>query len=364
MSYSYLLTLSSIDSFFFGGEHTFGADEKRGEISRYHAKTRLLPSQSSIIGMLRRAILISSGVMKLHKKGGEWVDSPKKDRIKGDSKNYKRAIELVGRGGFIYRGKNNLGIIEYLSPIMIKKDNIFLTLSPKDLDLDPYINEEFKIQTSSNQEPIYFIDFKNYNPKEGLREGFIDEDGNFYKKGDIFQPIKTFGIKKSQNRENSLFMKDSYKFKDNSLKFAIFLKSSQKLPFEKIRVELGADRSSFILEAKNFNEEIDITKRFKKAIKPKGVDRVVALSELLVPKDYIDYCNFIFGSRVAQRQIVRRKRGEFKKGEEFFRYEAGTVLYPKEGKLELLLENLQKGYPTEFGVNKLLKSIKQGSKDV
>jgi CRISPR-associated protein Cmr3 len=348
--YRYLITLKPIGDFFFGGEHTFGADDERQEAQRYRAISRRFPSQSALVGMLRKTLLIEGGCMTLHKRG-EWVDSLKKEKRGGrDTENYRKAIHLAGKGGFSYTGNNDLGIIRSLSPVMIRHRECFMIPSPLDTGIEPY---EGEANVMTGGKPLKPILFKDFHPKEGLQENLFDDRGENHAFDDIFRTIESVGIKKGregQTEENAFFMKESYKFHSSDTVFTFILETKEALPFQRAQVEIGADRSTFILEAKAY--EHDPLRAIGDKIPRKSLSRIVALSEAFLPAEAVPLCRLILGQRVRQRQIVESKNG-FKKGKPFFRYEPGAVFYSDEP--EALAKLMRDHTATEAGVNHIIE---------
>ena len=80
----YLVTLSPLEPFLFGGDNTFG---KLGdEINdTYLVKSRQFPQQSAILGMLKKEIMTQNNLLTRQLKG-EWVEP----------KNKQKAENLVG----------------------------------------------------------------------------------------------------------------------------------------------------------------------------------------------------------------------------------------------------------------------------
>lgn len=164
----------------------------------------------------------------------------------------------------------------------------------------------------------------------------------------------TVGIKKSrtgQTEEDAFFLKESYAFKKGTA-FACLLETTEPLPEKmmKCRVELGADRSPFLLKAEKYEHD-DPVETFEKHIPAKGLSRIVALSELLLDEEAAALCEMIVGRRVRRRQIVRDKGRGYKitKSEPFYRYEPGTVLYT--GDPDELARLVRKTHLVQAGIN-------------
>ena len=357
----YLITLTPLAPFFFGAEETFG----EGEESRYRAVSTRFPAQSALIGMLRRTMLIAAGHMTLHKKG-EWIDSLYKKKGKTtDDPNYLAAVKLAGKGAFRYDRPSDLGIIRTISPLMILAENHWHIPAPLDAEISPKRETNVRLYRPGPNPPGATILFEGYDPKTGLPDRLLRDDGESIAYDELYEKMSTVGIKKSrtgQTEEDAFFLKESYAFK-NGATFACILETTEALPekMTECRVELGADRSPFLLKAEPFTGN-DPLETFKNQIDVKSLPRVVALSELLIDEEAAGLCEMIVGRRVRRRQIVRERKRRYgiAKSEAFYRYEPGTVLYTSQP--DKLKEILKKEYLDKAGINitTIKTTIKKG----
>ncbi len=69
----YLITLTPLEPFFFGGNITFGKFKDK-EKSTYLVKSRYFPQQTALLGVIRKEMLIQEKFLTT-KRNGEWVDS-------------------------------------------------------------------------------------------------------------------------------------------------------------------------------------------------------------------------------------------------------------------------------------------------
>jgi CRISPR-associated protein Cmr3 len=345
MSFHYCMTLRPVGEFFFGGEHTFGEDEVRGESSRSRAVSNRFPSQSALLGMLRRTMLIEAGCMTLHKKG-EWVD---RNRAHTDP-NYDKAVVLVGAGAFRYDRQSDIGIIANLSPLMLKQGGRYFTPCPADKGLEPVNSAKLRVSMGGSdvRTPVLF---ENFDPKKGLTDLLMDSTGEECSWETLYAKTESVGIKKGkggQTEVNAFFIKEGYRLKGDGC-FVFTLETTEPLPFTRTEVTLGADRSAFILEAEETGE--DFVEAFAEVIEPKALPRAVALSEVVVSAEAAKACDLIAGTRVRQRQIVKSKDG-FEKGEPFFRYERGTVFYTADP--EAFAQSVRTPYLLRAGINHIV----------
>jgi len=341
MSINYLMTLKPLQPFFFGGEHTFGADEIRKESSRYRAISTKFPQQSAVIGMLRKTLLIEEEHMTMHK-NGEWVDSKEREEAK----------QLCGSEPFRYNAPTDLGIIESISPLFIKKDSLKLTPDAFDADFTPHLDENIMVIRPKTQNKA--IRFENFNAKDGKIERLIDQEGDTHAYEEFFETVESVGITKARDgktKEKAFFMKQSFMLK-NSATFAFIATFAKPLKFKKSYVALGADNSPFMLEAEEFKGNFN--EIFANVFKPKSISRVIALSEIYLSQKAYEETIFILGSRTKHKQIIDSKK--FKKSEIFYLFNRGSVFYtetPDKLTKELSIDYLQKGGINHFVLKKI-----------
>jgi len=331
MSHTYLVTLTSQEPFFFGGEQTFGADDTRGESSRYSASSTHFPQQTALLGMLRKMLLIKNGNMTMHLKG-EWVDS--RGKKSGYDENYEKALQLTGKGSFSYENKSDLGSIKEISPIFIKKGDVSYIQDAKDTNYTPnLLNGKTLI-------------FEGYDAKKHEEDTFLGTNNSSLTYDDIFQESTTVGIKKAKDGETNddgFFQKMSYILKDKVV-FAFYLTMTQELSFTDAYVTLGADQSSFKLTLTQTDESF--SKTFSPLFKAKTLHRVVLHSETLLKKEYEDLALFILGKRSSYRQLSNK---DGKKSKRYYLLERGSVIYTKD--LEKLTVALSQPHLQRVGIN-------------
>lgn len=287
----YLVTLSSIEPFIFGGDNTFGklGDEINGT---YLVKSRQFPQQSAILGMLKKEIMTQNNLLTRQLKG-EWVEP----------KNKQKAENLVGAEKFDIFSKSiqNFGKIKNISPIFfIKNDEIFI----KKVDIDSFDFEDGVLKGYKSKIDIY-DNFINISTNEKLTSD------------DIFKPIEKTANKKG-GEENSLFKKTSYLLNDN-FKFAFYLDCDCDL--KNSIITLGADRSSFRMEVKEDNSTLNYED--KKAY-------LTLLSDAYITLSLKDNCDFAITSEISYQNLQNQKHAfkhnKFKKSDKVYLYEKGSVI--------------------------------------
>jgi CRISPR-associated protein Cmr3 len=317
MSQKYLITLKPLEPFFFGGEHTFGADDSRNEASRYSASSSYFPQQSALLGMLRRTILIQEGCLTLHRRG-EWVDA---------SRSMQASI-IAGKGKFSYDDEYDLGKIKGLSPLFIAQNNNYYIVDSKDKILSPKISSTSVMLIGGSEQPN--IVFEGYNPKNYSSDSFIANDGKGIKKlSELYKEVSNVGIKKSINgesEEDAFFQKTSFLLKDEA-SFACIVTLEDGLNLNQSIVTLGADQSSFMMNVQPFDK--DFIEVFSTSFSQKSLDRVVITAETLVSSEASEYALFILGERKSYRFLKAEKNASSKgkKSKRYFLLERGSVIY-------------------------------------
>ena len=287
----YLVTLSPLEPFLFGGDNTFGklGDEINGT---YLVKSRQFPQQSAILGMLKKEIMTQNNLLTRQLKG-EWVEP----------KNKQKAENLVGVEKFDIFSKSiqNFGKIKNISPMFfIKNDEIFI----KKVDIDSFDFEDGVL--------------KGYKTKIDIYDNFINIATNEKLTSDkIFKPIEKTANKKG-GEENSLFKKTSYLLNDN-FKFAFYLDCDCDL--KNSIITLGADRSSFKMEVKEDNSTLNYED--KKAY-------LTLISDAYITLSLKDNCDFAISSEFSYQNLQNQKHAfkhnEFKKSDKVYLYEKGSVI--------------------------------------
>ena len=287
----YLVTLSPLEPFLFGGDNTFGklGDEINGT---YLVKSRQFPQQSAILGMLKKEIMTQNNLLTRQLKG-EWVEP----------KNKQKAENLVGVEKFDIFSKSiqNFGKIKNISPMFfIKNDEIFI----KKVDIDSFDFEDGVLE--------------GYKTKIDIYDNFINITTNEKLTSDkIFKPIEKTANKKG-GEENSLFKKTSYLLNDN-FKFAFYLDCDCDL--KNSIITLGADRSSFKMEVKEDNSTLNYED--KKAY-------LTLISDAYITLSLKDNCDFAISSEISYQNLQNQKHAfkhnEFKKSDKVYLYEKGSVI--------------------------------------
>jgi len=347
MSYRYLVTLKPLEPFFFGGEFTFGADDTRkNEISRYSATSTQFPQQTAILGMLRKLLLIENSCLTMHNRG-EWIDTIGKHN--GKSKNYEKAVSLVGNEGFSYEKDINLGVIESISPIFISSNSQYFCADAKDRD---FVKKEIEGNFSFGKGAKKAFIFDGFDAKNSSTHEFVSKQKELKNYSDFFENVESVGIKKSKDKESNedaYFRKLSYYPKKNSnASFCFIIELNVSLENKTRIVTLGADQSSFAFEIEDFSKSYD--ELFSDIHTPKEYERIVLNSQTLLTQEAYNLCSFILGERKSYRQLKNR-HGQ--KSKRYYLLESGSVLFSDN--IEKLEQELKQEHLQKIGINKYKK---------
>ncbi|KAE9633438.1 hypothetical protein GND95_09375 [Defluviitalea raffinosedens] len=326
---TYLARLKPIGNYFFGNERYFKFineenQDNRNKAQNYIVSSNLLPQQTTLLGMLRKEILIQSDCYK--QKWGYSIE----DKVK--------IKKLIGPSGFKIDEEREqyFGVIESISQIYTYKDNCFYTIVPKDHIIHDKKKDKEKVIKKVNE---YYTPFKTsvkervrvsfnlyeknipvlqgYDPKDGLSNDWMDiSNGKIVPFGEIFATDKRIGIEKGEagkTKEDSLFKTISYRLKNN-YEFAFFINLSDEMEEDLKRkfsdnfqtiVYMGADQTAFKLtiSPSQKEEEKRLMEKYRSLIKKDNVNKVVLLSDTYVDHRIYDDCDFAITETIDFRNI-------------------------------------------------------------
>lgn len=353
MSNTYLIKLTPLDWYFFGGEKTFGEDN-----AEYFVSSNKLPQQSSILGMLRFQLLKQKGW--LFGKGGENASEL-------DIKN------LIGEASFSIQKTDEFGKIKSISPVCIyngykeKQDRFYI---PQALDH----NLEISIKSEEMPKERVCLNgcIKNclvlagdsYDPKtntswcewRNVVEDVIKED-------DIWTSKSQVGIQKtnSRNKEKAFYKQTVLKFKDKFC-FAVWVDMEAVLLPD--FVFLGAERSCFRMDIELVDQGVAM-KAYKDICSESNKN--VCLDRLEICGDtYIEdiaklnsLCEFQISNSIPFRNMeMKRVTGRLKNGyvsydknSRFNLLKRGSVLYFKNENRAEILNSINMAHLQMIGYN-------------
>ncbi len=106
---SYLVTLTPLEPYFFGGERTFHYGTETTMPDTYYIASEKTPNQTALLGVLRYAILDRYGLL--------WHsgETDAQRTLRAHSGRY------VGENSFSINGDNRFGLIEKISPLFLRR---------------------------------------------------------------------------------------------------------------------------------------------------------------------------------------------------------------------------------------------------
>lgn len=311
----YLIRLKPLEPYMFGGDQTFGAlGDKEG--GTYLVNSRQFPQQTALLGMLKKVMMTQAGFLT-RKRRGEWVDKQKQSQ----------AAKLVGFEKFdmLSSSIQNLGAIHAISSVFLLKDDKRY-IKKVDIDTYPYKNKKLD----------------GFNGKIDIYDNFVSLDGEGkYASNDIFKPIEQTGNKKG-GEENSLFKKTSYLLEDG---FSFGFYADVDFGLRDEIVTLGADRSSFMMAAKEDASTLDYTD---------AEGYMTLLSDAYITIPIKGNCDFAITSEISHRNLKGKKtamtkyKSAFQKSETLYLYEKGSVFVNPS---KALIENINNSNLQQIGYN-------------
>ncbi|MDR3062222.1 MAG: hypothetical protein LBU57_08945 [Dysgonamonadaceae bacterium] len=310
----YLITLTPIDKFFFGGEATFtrGKNSDNKDLkkfdelySSYVVKSNLLPQQTSLLGMLRFLLLSNNKDL--------FVDN----KINAEKKN--DVIELIGPTSFNVDENNfsemKFGKIKFVFPCFIQRkkegdtewEN--LIYAPLDYSLRKVSFEKGKslLDKENNLTPI----IEGYDAKKGLPSQYIGCKTKWIDESCLFKKDVRIGIDrdiKGKTKEGAYYKQIFYRFSDkypiskeecksHCLRFAFYADLDYDISSDqKFIVSLGGDNSQFILQAEKTtdNSEIQLPEAYCNTTNfDNCYAKIVLISDALIKKETVN--ESIFG---------------------------------------------------------------------
>lgn len=335
----YLLELKPLGSFFFGGEVTFGD----GENINYLVKSNLFPQQTTILGMLRKELLIQKGYLSITDKG-EILKAGKEE-----------VESLIGPESFdITKADQDFGVINKISSVFLYKSNSswkksFFSVAPKDFGLEFVKVPGRACFNLKQKEHVPFI--KKYNAKTGLADFFTNGVCEPISLDEMFKPVERIGITKGDKgttEEKGLYKQTTYRLKES---FAFACLADIADPWFSLRdslVFMGGEKSAFKLTVHDFDKTFEDV--FAAAHDDK---RAVLLSDAYVKAEIYDYCNFALTETIDFRNI-KTSTGKYRFAKEKSKHtflKKGSVLYPGPGGMAEIKKLMTQNNLNKIGYN-------------
>lgn len=239
----YLIRLTPLEPYFFGGEQNFAYGQVKREVKQnYFIKSLNTPSQTTLLGALRYAVLAVENALITDYKSAEQRET------------YNR---LVGEKSFSFSEKRKYGAIDFISPLFIIDSDDYYVPTPMNHKAKGKSYAPLSIGSSgkvriSNGNGLYAED---YSAKEGCGGGWtkLDTSLGIVKDEEMFSSIVKVGIN-AHRTDGKLDNKESYFKKEykNLVKgsFAFFANMDSSIGdklCDGITVFLGQNKSAFEL---------------------------------------------------------------------------------------------------------------------
>lgn len=330
----YLIKLTPLEPYFFGGENTFRIAGASSLISEsYYISSLPLPSQTTILGMLRYVLLEQNYLLN--------TDRVYEDRSKQN--------KLIGEKAYMVDADNRLGKIRSVSPLFIM-DNKGEKYIPAPLNHDavhsfysPLEMSDTVISTSHGSIHVP----KDYDIKSHGR--FLGETSYMRISdkaivSDIFESCERVGIDK--NKKDEAYFKKLYMYLKKEYCFAVAAELDTKI--SDTVCYMGREKSCFKLNAEPLCDSYDITKEIEEVC---GDGVWYAFSDLLLKKHikYTDYSIVKTGTLRTLSSSYDSNILKIRPNENLYNViKAGSVFY-----FDVASEDYF--YNDTYGLNKLVK---------
>ncbi len=336
----YLVRLTPIDAYFFGGEVTFGDKKKQN----YLVKSNYLPQQSALLGLMRYEILRQNDMLF-----GE-----------GKAKNEDNVIKLIGAKGFDPKeSQTSYGIIKRISPIFIENQGVYYTRMPLDAGINVTLDDKKqKAYYNGIAKPLPILKGYDYKEYDNYCYWCSDNISNKIKESEIFIETERIGIQK--NRTEDAFFKQTLISLKERYNFVFTVDIDNKLKEKTTIATLGGNQSRFKMEiiectSENNLQGFDFCTYFAPLA---NKNRILLLGDAIISDATRDDIDFIWGNCIENRYIVRavsedQSWGKPKKTEALYHLQSrGSVIYHKKDidAIKQALSNDSDSYQT-IGLN-------------
>lgn len=306
---TYLIKLTPLNYYFFGGERTFGG----GNLENYLVESRKLPQQTTLLGTIRYRLLVDNLLNGTENTLGKKLPSG--------------ASEYIGAHGFIRGYKGIYGCISRLSTLFIidnKGKHYHSAALNCGLSLKAMHNSSAALDMRHATQTTTAFQLSGYDAKEGLQARFIEKGGAelfFEKQRDkktgivddtkdvLFVEHEQVGIQKSRTGnpdEKAFFKQTSYCLKKHyAFGFYLTLGQTTDGKFPELRegtIQMGGERSLFKMEIAEAREKVPIL--YKTALPTDEYDKLVLLSDADLSPSIYQYCDFSIIRTIPFRHLV------------------------------------------------------------
>lgn len=365
----YLISLTPIGKFFFGGDNTFSIgdeNDKKNKHKRFNDKfssyiiqSNLFPQQTSLLGMLRFLILSNNPTAF--------------NKIKKEINNQVLAKELIGKKSFSltvnHKYENSFGEIKSIGACFIqmlqdetKSDEWQnLLIAPLDYGYEISTDEQTRMYFNGKEKAVSKIEKypktdKNilYNPKEGIETLFIYKNSKDpLRIKDIFCKDIRVGINKDydgKTKESAYYKQISYRLY-SKYRFA-FIADIDNFDDKKYNgqiVSLGGDSSQFIINTCKKIPVSGYTDEYTKQTAFTGFSgKVILSSPAFIKREESDYSRFEITDTLSFRFLKTKIKTQsynivskevMRSNLKYTLYKTGSVFYFKTDEQQKAFEN-------------------------
>lgn len=366
----YIVSLTPLDKYFFGGDMTFkveGQEQYNERYGSYIIQSGLYPQQTSLLGMMRFLLLSHN--------------SEAFDKTAHKIKSSEAAAAIIGASGFAITDqykKNDFKKIISLSPCFLEildGNNQWKTLLPMPKDYGYEVEFSSEVQATFNQKSVPMPTVVGYNPKEYKEEVYYD-GRNIYKSSQLFVKDERVGIDKKYNgvteKDDSSYYKQIYyrlgnKELSGRLHFAFHVEvddsiNLDSMPYQHSIVSLGGDNSQFRFEAVPCRP--DATIAYNEDYNNRGAKdvpfaKIILLSDSYLLRSEIEQCMYAISTTKPFRFLMTTTKTKdysilsksHLRSDKFYLYEKGSVLFCTQNKLQDMLAALKKPCFQQIGYN-------------
>ena len=198
---NYLITLTPVGRFFFGGDMTFSVKDNKEHNEKYSSyiiESNPFPQQTSLLGMLR--FLILSNDSEAFDMDKQEIKAVAKER---ENQELSYVEKLIGATSFVLTENNaeqNFGKIRNLSSCILQMSqdgSNWENLLPTPPVFEKSVNFATATEASLNGKTILLPTINNYDAKEWYEALFSSSDNSIQlKSSDIFCKDQRIGIEK------------------------------------------------------------------------------------------------------------------------------------------------------------------------
>lgn len=260
----YLIKLTPLEPYFFGGEQNFAYGQVKREVKQnYFIKSLLTPSQTTLLGALRYAVLAAENSLITDYKSAE-------QRVAYNN--------LVGEKSFSFTEERNYGKIGSISPLFILDGDDYYVLTPMNHKASQSNYSPFSINPCNEVKSSCGNGFyaEDYSAKEGCGGGWVKLDDTLAVLNDseVFSSVVKTGINAHRtdgapDNKESYFKKEYILLRKESFAFFAKIEASvgDKL-CKGVTVFLGQNKSAFELRAEL--RQNDLSDRISSALSGKA----------------------------------------------------------------------------------------------